>query len=162
MVLPYKSAKANAAHILREIVGPVLVTHAHLDHISGFVLNTPILVASNGPKCLTALPSVIAAFKEHIFNEVMWPNLSDEDGGAGLITFQRLVEGGNPHMGRGEEKGYVRACEGLMTRCFAVSHGRCKRGYQPPAGTSTPDINPRRLSQPASTDLSSLQLDDTT
>ncbi|PLB48262.1 hypothetical protein P170DRAFT_497547 [Aspergillus steynii IBT 23096] len=152
MAMPYKTAKANAAHILREIVGPVLVTHAHLDHISGFVVNTPILEASSGPKRLTALPSVISAFKEHMFNEILWPNLTDEDGGAGLITFQRLVEGGNPHMGRGEEKGYVRACEGLTTRCFAVSHGRCKRPYQQQPTTSTPDLNPRRLSLPSSAD----------
>ncbi|KAE8349410.1 cAMP phosphodiesterases class-II-domain-containing protein [Aspergillus coremiiformis] len=131
MSLPFQTAPANAAHILREMIGPILVTHPHLDHFSGFAMNSPILEATNGPKTVAALPSVISAIKTHIFNEVIWPNLSDEDGGAGLITYQRLHEGGNPRMGREEMRGYTRACEGLYYRCFSVSHGCTKRHYAP-------------------------------
>ncbi|KAF7592044.1 3',5'-cyclic-nucleotide phosphodiesterase pde1 [Aspergillus hancockii] len=131
--LPFQTAPANAAHILREVIGPILVTHPHLDHFSGFAINSPILEATNGPKPVAALPSVIAAIKAHIFNEVIWPNLSDEDGGAGLITYQRLVEGGNPRIGRDDYKGYTRACDGLMYRCFSVSHGCTRRHYAPEA-----------------------------
>ncbi|KAE8402729.1 cAMP phosphodiesterases class-II-domain-containing protein [Aspergillus pseudonomiae] len=131
MSLPFQTAPANAAHILREVIGPILVTHPHLDHFSGFAMNSPILEATNGPKTVAALPSVISAIKTHIFNEVIWPNLSDEDGGAGLITYQRLQEGGNPRMGRDEMRGYTRACEGLYYRCFGVSHGCTRRHYTP-------------------------------
>ncbi|KAH8432281.1 3',5'-cyclic-nucleotide phosphodiesterase PDE1 [Aspergillus melleus] len=158
MAMPHKTAKANAAHILRETVGTVLVTHAHLDHISGFVLNSQILEASNRPKRLAALPSVIAAFKDHIFNGVIWPNLTDEDDGAGLFTFQRLAEGGS----RDEERGYVRACEGLMTQCFAVSHGRRKLEHQQQDTTPTPDMHSVRQSMPSSADRTMSQLDDPT
>ncbi|KAB8230064.1 3',5'-cyclic-nucleotide phosphodiesterase PDE1 [Aspergillus alliaceus] len=133
MPLPFQTAPANAAHILREMIGPILVTHPHLDHFSGFAINSPILEATNGPKTVAALPSVISAIKTHIFNEVIWPNLSDEDGGAGLITYQRLHEGGNPRMGREETRGYTRACEGLYYRCFGVSHGCTRRHYAPEA-----------------------------
>ncbi|KAJ5515162.1 Cyclic-AMP phosphodiesterase class-II [Penicillium fimorum] len=133
--LPYRTAQANAAHIFREIIGAVLITHPHLDHISGLAINTPILEAGNGPKPVAALPSVLSALKNHMFNDVIWPNLSDEDGGAGLLTYQRLVEGGNPRFGRGDSRGYVKACNGLLTKCLSVSHGRCKQRYHPETGT---------------------------
>ncbi|EAW07340.1 3',5'-cyclic-nucleotide phosphodiesterase PDE1 [Aspergillus clavatus NRRL 1] len=133
--LPYETAQANAAHIFRDIIGAVLITHAHLDHLSGLAINTPMLEAGNGPKPLAALPSIVAAIKNHMFNDVIWPNLSDEDGGAGLLTYQRLIEGGNPRFGRGDAKGYIRACDGLLARCLGVSHGRCRQRYHPESGT---------------------------
>uniref|UniRef100_A0A093XTN7 3',5'-cyclic-nucleotide phosphodiesterase n=1 Tax=Talaromyces marneffei PM1 TaxID=1077442 RepID=A0A093XTN7_TALMA len=131
---PHKSSHANAAYIFREVIASVLITHPHLDHLSGLAINTPIVEASNGPKTVAGLPSAISAMKHHMFNDIIWPNLSDEDGGAGLITYQRLVEGGNPRFGRGESRGYVRACEGLVTKCLSVSHGRCKQRYDAESG----------------------------
>lgn len=133
--LPHETAEANAAHVFREIIGGVLITHPHLDHIAGLAINTPILEAGSGPKSVSALPSVVAAIKNHLFNDVIWPNLSDEDGGAGLLTYQRLVEGGNPRFGSGEGRGYAHACHGLLTKCLSVSHGRCKQGFHPDSGT---------------------------
>ena len=65
--LPYASTAANAAHITRSLVDTYLITHPHLDHISGFVVNTASLSGSR-PKRLAALPSTIEAFKNHIFN----------------------------------------------------------------------------------------------
>ncbi|PWY92035.1 hypothetical protein BO70DRAFT_357185 [Aspergillus heteromorphus CBS 117.55] len=127
--LPHNNAPANATHVFRNIIGAVLITHPHLDHLSAFAINTPVLEAGSGAKALAALPSVVAAIKTHVFNDVIWPNLSDEDGGAGLVTYQRLVEGGNPMMGRGDEKGYTRVCEGLLAMCLGVSHGHCKQRF---------------------------------
>ncbi|KAJ5725292.1 uncharacterized protein N7483_006649 [Penicillium malachiteum] len=122
--LPNKSAQANAAHVFRDIIGGFFITHPHLDHVSGLAMNTPIIEAGNGPKPVSALPSVLAAIKNHVFNDIIWPNLSDEDGGAGLLTYQRLVEGGNPRLGVGETRGYIRACDGLTAKCLSVSHGQ--------------------------------------
>ncbi|KAJ5948130.1 Cyclic-AMP phosphodiesterase class-II [Penicillium verhagenii] len=132
--IPNETAEANAAHIFREIIGAFLITHPHLDHVSGLAINTPIIEAGSGPKPVAALPSVLAAIKNHVFNDVIWPNLSDEDGGAGLLTYQRLVEGGNPRFGNGDSRGYVRACLGIVTKCLSVSHGRCKKRYHPETG----------------------------
>ncbi|KAK2743800.1 3',5'-cyclic-nucleotide phosphodiesterase pde1 [Myotisia sp. PD_48] len=129
--IPHVTAEANAAYIFRDIISSVLVTHPHLDHVSGLAMNTPVVEFQAGPKTVAALPSTIAALKNHIFNDITWPNLSDEDGGAGLITYQRLVDGGNQRLGRGAAKGYVKACEGLATKCLGVSHGRCKQRYHP-------------------------------
>lgn len=133
--LPMKTAEANAAHVFREIIGGLLITHPHLDHISGLAINTPIIEAGHGPKPVAALPSVLSALKNHVFNDVIWPNLSDEDGGAGLLTYHRLVEGGNPRMGSGDGRGYVRACQGIVTKCLSVSHGRCRQRYHPESAT---------------------------
>jgi cAMP phosphodiesterase len=132
--LPFESASANAAHVTRTLIDTYLITHPHLDHISGFVVNTASLPGSR-PKRLAGLPSTIAAFKTHIFNNVIWPNLTDENNGAGLVTYMRLVEGGSPALGAGEGKGYIEMCEGLSVKTWSVSHGHCMENH-PHRGSS--------------------------
>ncbi|CAI4217969.1 unnamed protein product [Parascedosporium putredinis] len=108
----------NAAYITQSLIDTYLITHPHLDHISGFVVNTAGFPGTR-PKRLAGQPSTIHAFKTHIFNNVIWPNLSDENNGAGLVTYMRLVEGGSPALGEGEEKGYVEISDGLAVKCGA-------------------------------------------
>lgn len=120
--LPSLIPQYNAYHIFHQLLSTVLITHPHLDHIAGLVINTP-LIPLNDPKRIAALPGVIQALKSHIFNGVVWPNLANEDGGVGMITYQRLVDGGDMKVGTGEEKGYVGACEGLATKCLSLVHG---------------------------------------
>ncbi|KAH8879142.1 hypothetical protein GQ53DRAFT_622090, partial [Thozetella sp. PMI_491] len=122
--LPHVKATANAAHVHRSLIDTYLITHPHLDHISGFVINTAGLPGSR-PKRLAGLPSTISAFKTHIFNNVIWPNLSDENNGAGLVTYMRLVEGGSPALGDGDGKGYLEISDGLAVKIWSVSHGHC-------------------------------------
>ncbi|KAK0389005.1 hypothetical protein NLU13_2582 [Sarocladium strictum] len=124
LTLPYSTIEANAGHITSALIDAHLITHPHLDHIAGFVMNTAGLPGTR-PKKLAALPNTIHAFKTHIFNEVIWPNLSDENGGAGLVTYLRLMEGGSPAMGDGEGKGYSEICDGLLVKGWSVSHGTC-------------------------------------
>ncbi|RYP13534.1 hypothetical protein DL765_006856 [Monosporascus sp. GIB2] len=113
-------AHEDSEHIL----DTYLITHPHLDHISGFVINTAGLPGTR-QKRLAGLPSTISAFKSHIFNNVIWPNLSDENNGAGLVTYLRLMEGGSPALGEGDGKGYMEVSDGLTVRVFGVSHGHC-------------------------------------
>lgn len=122
--ITHRTAKANAAHVTRHIIDTCLLTHPHLDHINGFVVNTASLPGSR-PKRLAGLPRTIEAIKTHIFNNIIWPNLSDENNGAGLVTYMRLVEGGSPALGDGDGKGYVEICEGLSVKTWSVSHGHC-------------------------------------
>ncbi|ROW17844.1 hypothetical protein VPNG_00828 [Cytospora leucostoma] len=114
------SPKTNASRIHSELIDTYLITHPHLDHISGFVINTAGL---SGPrrKKLAGLPGTIQALKTHIFNNVIWPNLSDEDNGAGLFTYLRLNEGGSLAMGSLD--GYLEFNEGLAVKVWSVSHG---------------------------------------
>ena len=122
--IQHRTAKANAAYITRTLIDTCLLTHPHLDHINGFVVNTASLPGSR-PKRLAGLPGTIEAIKNHIFNNIIWPNLSDENNGAGLVTYMRLVEGGSPALGDGDGKGYVEICEGLSVKTWSVSHGHC-------------------------------------
>lgn len=125
---PHQSARANALHVVREHISTYLITHPHLDHVSGFVINTAAFHNTSRPKRLAALPFTVNAIKNHIFNNIIWPNLTDEDGGVGLVTFQRLAEGGNIALGEGSSRGYIEVCDGLGVKGFKVSHGHCMQG----------------------------------
>ena len=127
VALPHASARANAAHIVRNIVATYLITHPHLDHLSGFAINTAAFHATSRPKRLAALPFTVDAIKKHIFNDIIWPNLTDEDGGVGFVSFQRLKEGGDVMVGEGAGRGYIEVCEGLGAKGFKISHGKCMR-----------------------------------
>lgn len=134
LTLPHRTSEASAAYIFRHLISAFLITHPHLDHVAGLAMNTPLVEAELGPKTIAALPPTVAGIKHHIFNDITWPNLSDEDGGAGLITYQRLVDGGNPRLGRGDSRGYVRAADGLLMKCMSISHGQCHQRYNPNTG----------------------------
>ncbi|KAL4799053.1 cAMP phosphodiesterases class-II-domain-containing protein [Aspergillus venezuelensis] len=120
---PFDSAEANAVHVFRKIIGSVLITHAHLDHVAGLAMNTQLLTDGTEPKAVGALDSVIRALQTHIFNNVIWPNFSNENGGIGCLTYHRLPDGPGI-MGMGDDAGYQSVCEGLLTQCFSVSHGK--------------------------------------
>ena len=127
--LPHTSPKANAAYFVRNLITTYLITHPHLDHISGFVINTAGFQHTSRPKRLAGLPVTIDAFKSHVFNDVLWPNLSDEDGGVGLVSYMRLAEGGNLAIGEGEGRGYIEVCDGLAVKGWSVSHGKCMHNH---------------------------------
>ena len=127
--ISHSTATAQAGYITQEIVGAHLITHPHLDHISGFVVNTSAFGAKY-PKTLAGLPYTIEAFKTHIFNNVIWPNLSDENGGVGLVTYMRLVEGGSSALGEGDAIGYIEVVRGLGIKSFSVSHGNCMENHR--------------------------------
>ncbi|KAK9449974.1 cAMP phosphodiesterases class-II-domain-containing protein [Limtongia smithiae] len=146
--MPYASPLSNAAYVIRDLVSAVCITHAHLDHISGFVLNSACFSMAN-PKVLAGAPVVIDNILKHIFNNIIWPNLSNEgDDPIGLITLRRLQCGSEEppsvattgddddddddddmhairpieDSGEDEEK-YEKIANGLEIRAFPVSHG---------------------------------------
>ena len=155
--VPFESVKGNAAYFMRNLISTYLITHPHLDHISGFAINTASFQYTSRPKRIAALPSTIDAIKNHIFNDVIWPNMSDEDGGVGFVSYMRLVEGGNIQFGDGESRGYIEVCDGLAAKCWSVSHGQCMRkhrGHGSGTGTTHEAFNEtmsRRTSQHALT-----------
>ena len=155
--VPFESVKANAAYFMRDLISTYLITHPHLDHISGFAINTASFQHTSRPKRVAALPSTIDAIKTHIFNDVIWPNMSDEDGGIGFVSYMRLVEGGNIQFGDGESRGYIEVCDGLAVKCWSVSHGQCmRRHFSHGSGSGSTheaynDAVSRRASQHATT-----------
>jgi cAMP phosphodiesterase len=135
--LPSEAPKTNASYILRELVSTYLITHTHLDHLSGFVINTASFTQEASPKRLAALPNVINAIKTHIFNDVIWPNLSDENAGVGLVTYQRLSAAAD----------YVPMSEGLSAQAWPVSHGHCMKMHTHWGRKSTAGLDPCSNSQ---------------
>lgn len=128
-VLHSKTAGAAAVQILRELIPTYLISHPHLDHVSGLAINTASFQHTASRKLIAGLPSTVEAIKEHIFNDIMWPNLSDEDGGVGLVSYQRLQEGGSVAVGFGDGTGYIEICEGLTVKCQSISHGKCSQNH---------------------------------
>ena len=143
LTLPHETSRANALHVVRECVSTYLITHPHLDHISAFAINTAAFHNTSRPKRLAAMPSTVNAIKAHIFNNVIWPNLTDEDGGVGFVTIQRLTEGGNLAVGEGSGKGYIEVCDGLCVKGMKISHGHCHCGV---AGVYIPRVSEVGLS----------------
>ncbi len=55
----------------------VFLTHAHLDHIAALPLMIDSMAAGlRRPLLVHALPETIAALRQHIFNQVIWPDFS--------------------------------------------------------------------------------------
>ncbi len=62
-------------------VNHVLLTHSHLDHVASLPLMLDSVAARRmaagaAPLMVHALPGTIAALKDHIFNNLIWPDFS--------------------------------------------------------------------------------------
>ncbi|KAK9461763.1 cAMP phosphodiesterases class-II-domain-containing protein, partial [Lipomyces oligophaga] len=146
-VMPFSSTLTNSAYVIRELVATVCITHAHLDHLSGFVINSSCFTADN-PKVLAGLPSVIDAILKHVFNDIIWPNMTNEgDYPIGLITLRRLAELPTTTapsksseelyvmpVDNSEEdnEGYEEIANGLEIRAYPISHGCVHKSGRPP------------------------------
>lgn len=57
----------------------ILITHAHLDHVCEMMFladNINISAARNSPITVLSTPGIIRAMKDHLFNDVIWPDFS--------------------------------------------------------------------------------------
>ncbi len=73
--------------ILRNKIKAYLLTHAHLDHISGLIINSP----SDTTKNILALPQTIEYLKKYIFNWKIWPNFGSEGEGLQISRYNYVV-----------------------------------------------------------------------
>ncbi|KAK6352938.1 3',5'-cyclic-nucleotide phosphodiesterase pde1 [Orbilia brochopaga] len=147
--LPFKTPRANAAHIFRELVGGYCITHPHLDHISGLVINTAGINPGNRKKVIAGLTPTIDALKKYIFNDIIWPNLSDENEGVGFLTYKRLVDASRVD-GKIEYRSIV---DGLSVQAWPVSHGHCMHQHKHRGSDAAivMDGGPREKSHPLRT-----------
>ena len=63
-----------AGQVLRKYIKGYLISHAHLDHVSGLVLNSP----EDTAKIIYGLPSCIETIKTHYFTPESWANFADD------------------------------------------------------------------------------------
>lgn len=68
-----------------------LVSHAHLDHISAMVINSP----EDSAKALMGTTTTLTNIQDHIFNWVIWPNFGDAgpEPHLGKYTYVELPQG---------------------------------------------------------------------
>lgn len=114
--LIYDRPIKNTWHIINNFIGSICLTHPHLDHIAGFVINSGGL-SEDAPKTVIGLKSTIDSISAHIFNGITWPNLSNEGlDPAGLLNYHRV-----------QPRETTPAAQNLTIMPFPISHGEfCK------------------------------------
>ena len=77
--------------VLQRHVKAYLVTHAHLDHVAGLILNS----TDDTPKPIVALPATLDVLREHVFNWKLWANFPPGGTASALsrYTLQPLASG---------------------------------------------------------------------
>lgn len=60
--------------VLRKYIKGYLISHAHLDHVSGLIINSP----ADSSKTVYATKKCMEMMKEHYFNGETWANFGDE------------------------------------------------------------------------------------
>jgi 3',5'-cyclic-nucleotide phosphodiesterase len=72
--LPRDTKLTLEGWVLRNRIKAYLITHAHLDHVSGLVINS----SEDSPKPILALDATINNIRDHLFNWKIWPNFGSE------------------------------------------------------------------------------------
>ncbi|MBM3201274.1 MAG: 3',5'-cyclic-nucleotide phosphodiesterase, partial [Chlamydiae bacterium] len=60
--------------ILRNHIHAYLISHPHLDHVAGLIINS----TCDSKKPIYALNATIDAIRDHLFNGIIWPNFGSE------------------------------------------------------------------------------------
>jgi 3',5'-cyclic-nucleotide phosphodiesterase len=91
IVVPPESPLSVEGQVLTQHIKAYLISHAHLDHLAGLVLNSP----EDMPKPILGLTPTIEQIRDYVFNGHVWPNFGDEGPGKPLKTyhFVRLQPG---------------------------------------------------------------------
>ena len=81
------TAQAKATSDVLALLQALLVTHSHLDHVSGFLLASPLMLAvpRAAPLELVALPDTLAALRAHLLTSPVWLDLTTMPPGAPVM-----------------------------------------------------------------------------
>jgi ribonuclease BN (tRNA processing enzyme) len=102
----------------------VLLTHSHLDHVLALPLMVDAIAAQrNTPLKVYALAGTIAALKQHVFNNVIWPDFSRiPSPQAPFIRFQEIALGQTLDIG-GKAIEVLPAVHTVPAAGYAISAG---------------------------------------
>jgi 3',5'-cyclic-nucleotide phosphodiesterase len=84
--VPPTSPLSEAGYVLTHHLKAYLLTHAHLDHVAGLVLNSP----DDTAKPILGLPATIEPLQTHLFNDQIWPNFGDAGPGVPLKKYHMV------------------------------------------------------------------------
>ncbi|MCC9135654.1 MBL fold metallo-hydrolase [Pontibacter silvestris] len=82
-----KAFTVPASVVLKSYIKAYLISHPHLDHISGLIINS----TEDSTKNIYATESCISQIKEHYFNWKSWPNFGNAGEGFTLKQYQYKV-----------------------------------------------------------------------
>ncbi|HLY70697.1 MAG TPA: 3',5'-cyclic-nucleotide phosphodiesterase, partial [Puia sp.] len=96
--------RGNIVSVLRSKVKAYLISHPHLDHVAGLVINAPDDTAKN----IYALPFCIDVLKEKYFTWKSWANFANEGDKPALNKYHYSVMGTNKETAIENTEMYVR------------------------------------------------------
>ena len=77
-----------AEEVLKQYIKGYFISHAHLDHLGGLIINSP----GDSNKSIYGLASTLSTLKTHYFTAESWANFSNEGAGAiNRYTYRTLV-----------------------------------------------------------------------
>ncbi|GMF98225.1 unnamed protein product [[Candida] boidinii] len=85
----YKLSPIEISVRLINLISSYLITHVHLDHVSGLVINSPVF-QQNSNKLIYGSEFTINSLKENLFNDKVWPSLYSNSKGS-LVHF-KIIE----------------------------------------------------------------------
>lgn len=102
----------NAETVLKKYIRGYLISHPHLDHISGMIINS----VDDTVKQVYAMEHCIGVMKTHYFNWQSWPNLTNEGPAPALnkYRYQQLSEDTETPLAGTE----------MSVRAFPLSHSK--------------------------------------
>jgi cAMP phosphodiesterase len=69
--------KISSEAVLKKHIKAYLISHAHLDHVAGLIINSP----ADSSKTVYATKSCMEMMQKHYFNGEIWANFGDEGNG---------------------------------------------------------------------------------
>lgn len=110
LALPEESDVSLEGWIMQEKIKAYLISHAHLDHVAGLVINSP----DDGAKPIMGLAPTIDNIRDHLFNWKIWPNFGDDGEGYQLKKYHYMrVE---------SEESYPVEGTAMSFRAFPLKH----------------------------------------
>ncbi|MFD1141955.1 MBL fold metallo-hydrolase [Larkinella insperata] len=103
--------RVGSETVLKEYIKAYLISHAHLDHLAGLIINS----TDDARKPIYALAGCIDVLKKNYFNWKSWPNMANEGDQPALSKYRYTV------LAPGTEVPIE--ATGMSVRAFPLSHG---------------------------------------
>ena len=78
-----KVFKVSTSEVLRKYIKGYFISHAHLDHVSGLIINSP----ADSSKTVYATEKCMEMMENHYFNDQTWANFGDKGPGVPLKKY---------------------------------------------------------------------------
>lgn len=109
--IDHQSLKGISEEIQRKQIKGYLISHAHLDHVAGLIINSPADTVKN----IYGIPSVLNILRDKYFTWDAWANFANEGEKPQLkkYTYFPLIEGNS----------YALEDTEMKVKAFELSHG---------------------------------------